>query len=271
MEASLKGNLTMAFIRTVSAAAIVLVASFATAGAEPLKFSVSSEPYPPFFSKNASGKWEGFEVDLAKAVCTAAKLDCVIADVPWDGIIPALLAKKIDVIFASMVITEERAKTIAFSIPYYNTPPAWVGEKGMDFTLTPEGLKDKTIGVQVGTIHLDYVNKYYVPVGATVKTYQTQDEANSDVAAGRIDLTLADSAAEDGFLASDAGQCCETKGFADKSDPIFGEGIGAGVRKEDTDLKAKIDAGIRAVYKDGTYATLEKKYFPYDIGTPPKD
>ncbi|MDQ0469009.1 transporter substrate-binding domain-containing protein [Labrys wisconsinensis] len=254
---------------TLAAAAILIGAAFGPATAASLKFSVAAEPYPPFASKNAAGVWEGFEVDLAKAICKAGSMDCEIVETAWDGIIPALLAKKIDVIFASMSITDERSKTIAFSIPYYNTPPAWIADKSTQLTLTPEGLKGKTIGVQIGTIHLDYANKYY-GAGSTVKTYQTQDEANSDLAAGRIDVALADSAALDAFLDSDAGKCCETKGYADKNDPIFGTGVGAGLRKEDTELKAKIDAAIAAVYKSGEYETIEKKYFKYDIGTPPK-
>jgi len=261
----------MFFTKTnLAAAALALSAMLAPAHADPIKFSVAAEPYPPFASKNAAGQWEGFEVDLAKAICKASNLDCQIVETAWDGIIPALLAKKIDVIFASMSITDDRQKTIAFSLPYYNTPPEWIAEKDTHYTYTPEGLKGKTIGVQIGTIHLNFANKYY-GAGSTIKTYPTQDEANQDLANGRIDVALADSAALDDFLASEQGKCCEQKAFADKNDPIFGTGAGAGLRKEDAELKAKVDAGIRAVYKSGEYAKIAKKYFEYDIGTPPKD
>ena len=58
------------------------------------------------------------------------------------------------------------------------------------------------------------------------------------------------------------------KAFA--KDPIFDGGVGAGVRKEDTELKAKFNAGIAAVYKSGEFDTIQKKYFKYDVGTPPK-
>jgi polar amino acid transport system substrate-binding protein len=253
--------------RLLIAGAFVLGLGAAPALADTVKVSVAAEPYPPFATKSAAGVWEGFEVDLAKAVCKAASLDCEIVETAWDGIIPALTAKKIDVIFASMTITPDREKTIDFSIPYYNTPAEFIAPKGDTVELTPDGLKGKTIGVQTGTIHADYVTKTF-SAGSTVKIYNTQDEANSDLAAGRLDVVLADAAALDAFLASEPGSCCEAKGFA--KDPIFDGGVGAGVRKDDGELKAKMNAGIAAVYKSGEFDTIQKKYFKYDVGTPPK-
>lgn len=253
----------------LAASAMVLGALSTPALAAPVRIGIESDSYPPFSSKTASGKLEGFEVDLTNAVCKAAKLDCQIVDLPFDGLIPALAAKKIDAIFSSLSITDERKKTIDFSIPYYNTPPIFVADKASTLAFTPEGLKGKIIGVQSGTIHLDYANKYYGS-SSTVKVYQSQDDANADLAAGRIDATLVDAAAEDPFLSSSAGGCCEKKADADKNDPIFGAGIGAGIRKDDADLKTKIDAGIVEVYKSGEFAAMEKKVFKYDIGTPPK-
>ncbi len=94
-----------------------------------LKISVAAEPYPPFASQDASGKWVGFEVELIDALCAEAKLECETVGTAWDGIIPALTSKKIDAIVASMSITEERSKTIAFSIPYYNTPAMLIAAK----------------------------------------------------------------------------------------------------------------------------------------------
>ncbi|MDZ5448147.1 MULTISPECIES: transporter substrate-binding domain-containing protein [Labrys] len=240
--------------------------AFASAQADTIKVSVAAEPYPPFASKDASGQWVGFEVDLAKAVCKAAKLDCEIVATAWDGIIPALIAKKIDVIWASMTITPERSAQIGFTIRYYNTPPEFIGNKADKFDFTPEGMKGKSIGVQTSTIHAQYVQKTYPD--ADIKSYGTQDAANADLAAGRLDLVMADAAALDDFLAGKDGQCCEMKQFP--KDPVFEAGVGGGLRKEDTDLKAKLDAGIKAVYADGEFDTIQKKYFKYDVGTPPK-
>ena len=132
--------------------------------------------------------------------------------IPWDGLIPALTTKKIDAIMNSMSITDERKKTIDFSDKYYNTPTAVIGPKDQTFDATPEGLKGKIIGVQVSTTHAAYVKKHFTEA-AEIKEYQTQDEANQDLVAGRIDATQADSIALDAFLQSDQGKaCCDLKG-----------------------------------------------------------
>ena len=254
-------------IQLFAAAAFIGGLLTAQASADTIKFSVAAEPYPPFASKTASGKWEGFEVDLIHAICEHLKPSkCEIKETAWDGIIPALTSKKIDVIFASMSITDERKKTIDFSIPYYTTPAAIAARKDSKIDTTKDSVKGKTIGVQTATIHENYAKKYFGDV-ATIKIYNTQDEANADLAAGRIDAAIADSAAMEPFIAENKN--LELKGFYPKDDPIFGDGVGAGIRKGDK-LKQRIDDAIRAIYKDGTYATLEKKYFKYDVGTPPK-
>lgn len=236
----------------------------AAAMAEQVKLGFAAEPYPPFTSLDASGKWVGWEVEFADAVCKEAKLDCVITPVAWDGIIPALTTKKIDMIVGSMSITEERLKTIDFSDKYYNTPTSVMGPKDEKFDATPASLAGKIIGVQVSTIHADYVKKHFAEA-AEIKEYQTQDEANQDLAAGRVDAVQADAIALDAFLKSEAGACCELKGNVVDDPAILGLGVGVGVRKEDTALKDKLNAAIKAIRANGTYDAISKKYFDFDI------
>ena len=250
----------------VAAMALAIgVSGMAVASAEPVKVGVAAEPYPPFTSPDSSGKWIGWEIDFIEAVCAEAKLDCVITPVAWDGIIASLTTKKIDMIIASMSITDERKKTIDFSDKYYNTPTAIIGPKGVSFEATPEGIKGKIIGVQVSTTHSAYAKKHFTEA-AEIKEYQTQDEANADLAAGRLDAVQADSIALDAFLKSDQGkECCDLKGMVAEDVEILGPGVGAGVRKEDTELKEKINAGIKAIRANGKYDEVTKKYFDFDI------
>ena len=244
--------------------AAVLLAS--PVAAQEVKIGIAAEAYPPFASPDASGNWVGWEVDFINAMCAAAEMQCVITPVAWDGIIPSLTSGQIDVIMASMSITEERMQTIDFSDKYYNTPTVIIGAKGVDMAPTPEGLAGKIIGVQASTVHADYVEKYFGPTAAEVKIYQTQDEANSDLAAGRIDAIQADSIAMDAFLASEAGAaCCDLKGAVADDPAILGLGVGAGVRKGEDELKAKINAGIAKVIADGTYDTITANYFASSI------
>ncbi|MEP9374430.1 transporter substrate-binding domain-containing protein [Mesorhizobium sp. KR1-2] len=251
----------------IAAAAVLLgVAGMAAAHAEEIKVGFSPEAYPPFYTQDASGKWEGWEVEIVNAICDEAKLDCVLTPIPWDGLIPALKTKKIDAIMNSMSITEERKKEINFSSKYYNTPTVVIGAKDQKFDATPEGLKGKVLGVQVSTIHAAYAKKHFGDAAAEIKEYQTQDEANQDLAAGRLDATQADSIALGDFLASDAGKaCCDLKGEVAPDDEVLGLGVGAGVRKEDTALQERLSAAIKAIRDNGKYAEITKKYFDFDI------
>lgn len=246
--------------RLMMAVAVTALCGFAAQAKADIKFGVAAEPYPPFTSKDASGKWVGWEVDLMDAVCAQMKEKCELVEVAWDGIIPALTAKQIDVIWSSMSITAERKQTIDFTTMYYNTPTVIIGAKNGDTDITPEHLKGKTIGVQVSTIHQKYVEKYF-GAGSTIKTYQTQDEANNDLAAGRLDYVQADGSALETYLKTDQGAaCCEMKGAVPEDAEILGEGVGGGLRKEDTELKAKFDAAIGELAKSGAINKITEKY-----------
>jgi polar amino acid transport system substrate-binding protein len=252
-------------LKTIALAAAIGLAAISGAAAQQVRVGFAAEPYPPFTSPDASGNWQGWEVDFMKAICAEAKLDCVVTPVAWDGIIPALTTNKIDMIIGSMSITAERLQTIDFSDKYYNSPPGIIGAKDVKFDATPEGLAGKTLGVQVATIHQVYANKYFGEAGATVKEYQTQDEANNDLAAGRIDAVQADSIALTDFLKTEQGACCDMKGTVKDDPEILGLGVGVGLRKGETELKDKINAAIKAIRANGTYDAFSKKYFDFDV------
>jgi len=246
-------------------AAVAALSLGTTAMAEPLKIGVAAEPYPPFTSPDAAGNWVGWEVDFMVAICKQAELDCVITPTAWDGIIPALTSGQIDVIMSSMSITAERAKTIDFSDKYYNTPAMVM--VAADSAITPDaaGLTGKIVGVQISTTHEAYTQKYFGPVASEVKIYQTQDEANQDLAAGRVDAVMADSIALQAFLDSDAGKaCCKSAGMVAGDPEILGAGVGFGLRQGDP-LKDKLNAAIAAIRADGTYAAITAKYFSFDV------
>jgi len=243
----------------VAAAAL----SAGAAAAEQVKIGIAAEPYPPFASLDSSGNWGGWEVEVINAVCAAAELDCVITPVAWDGIIPSLTGQQIDAIMASMSITEERLKTIDFSDAYYNTPAVIVADKSMDIEATPDSLAGKILGIQASTTHQAYAQAHFT--GAELKVYQTQDEANQDLFAGRIDATQADSIAMADFVNSDTGSCCEIKGAVADDPAILGRGVGAGVRKGDDALREALNKGIAAILADGTHEKITAKYFTTSI------
>ena len=168
--------------------------------------------YPPFSWVEKDGTLKGFDIDIAMALCEEIGAECVLVPQDWDGIIPALLARKYDAIIASMSITEERKKKVAFSGKYYNTPAKFARKKGSGITISKAGLKGKTVGVQRATTHDNFITAEFGD-SVNIKRYGTQDEAYLDAIAGRVDLLLADSIAmDDGFLKTDKGKGWEFVG-----------------------------------------------------------
>ena len=221
--------------------------------------------YAPFNYIDQNGELQGFDIEIGNALCAAMKVECEWVTNDWDGIIPALMAKKYDTIVASMSITEDRLKKIDFSDKYYTTPAKFVRKKGSGIEITRERLSGKTVGVQSATIHEDFLLGEYGDI-VEIKTYGTQDDANLDFAAGRVDLLLADSVALlEGLLQTDAGKDAEFVG-PDFTDPkYFGLGAGIGIRKGETELRDMLNAAIAQIRADGTYERINAKYFDFDV------
>jgi len=252
-------------IALFAVAALALAAGTATAK-EWKKIRIGVEgAYPPFSWVEPDGTLKGFDIEIAMALCKEIGAECTLVQQDWDGIIPALLARKYDAIIASMSITEERKKKVDFTKKYYNSPAKFVRRKGSGIEITKASMKGKTVGVQRATTHDSFITAEF---GDTVKIkrYATQDEAYLDAVAGRVDLLLADSIAmNDGFLQTDQGKDFEFVG-PDYSDPkYFGDGAGIAIRKQDKDLKALFNKAIDAIRANGTYKRINDKYFDFDI------
>jgi polar amino acid transport system substrate-binding protein len=241
----------------IAGAALAFAA--ATAHAETVKVGVAAEPYPPYSSKDASGTWVGWEIDLYKAVCAQEGLDCQLVEVAWDGIIPALQEKKIDVIWSSMTINDKRKEVIDFTQFYYDAPTVEIGAKSDDTKIdfaNPDSVKGKIFGVQTSTIHADFVQKYFGSA-AEVKLYDTLDNALADLKAGRIDYVQEGRTSLAPFLA--ANPDFEEKATCPQ-DPLLGYGVGGGVRKEDTALKDKLNNALSELAKNGELVKITDKY-----------
>ncbi|ESR25746.1 transporter substrate-binding domain-containing protein [Lutibaculum baratangense] len=250
--------------KTILAAAAALSLAMAPGAfaQEPLKVGVAAEPYPPFSSVDSAGNWSGFDIEIGQAICEEMGRECVTTPVAWDGIIPALTSGKIDMIVGSMSITEERQKVIDFSDRYYYTPAAFVAPAPVEVDTDSADLGGLVLGVQSGTTSAAYVRKAYPD--AEIKLYNTQDEVNADLAAGRIDVMLADQAAMVEYVKTPEGSQFEVKAVAPE-DEAFGEGIGVGLRKEDDDLQADVNDAIAALLESGRYDEIAGQYFEFDI------
>ncbi len=254
------------FVSAIAAAAVLMLGAGLSQAADWSKVRIGVEgAYPPFSWVEADGTLKGFDIDIANALCKEMGAECTLVQQDWDGIIPSLLAKKYDAIIASMSITPERKKKVAFSNKYYNTPAKFARMKGSGIEITKEGLAGKTVGVQRATTHDSFITAEFGDA-VTIKRYGTQDEAYLDAVSGRIDLLLADSVAmDDGFLNTDNGKDWEFVGPDFIEEKYFGPGAGIAIRQEDTDLVEKFNAAIAAIRANGTYEAINKKYFEFDV------
>jgi arginine/ornithine transport system substrate-binding protein len=244
--------------------ASLLVAASAQA-ADYSKLRVAMEGgYPPFSEAGPDGKLKGFDIDIANALCAELKAQCTQVPMDFDGMIPSLNARKVDMIIASMSITEERKRAVAFSDRYYITPSQVVAKKGLNLTVTPEGMKGKKIAVQRSTIHDRFVTDYFKQ--SQIVRYTKQDDVFLDLAAGRADIGQVDRAAvSHGFLRQPHGKNFELVGPTFTDPKYFGEGAGVAVRKSDTELRDKLNAAIKTIRANGTYKKIADKYFDFDI------
>ncbi|KQT54123.1 amino acid ABC transporter [Aureimonas sp. Leaf454] len=220
--------------------------------------------YPPFNFLSASGELQGFDVDVAKALCTQMKVECTFVTQNWDGIIPALQNGNFDAIIASMSITPEREQQIAFSNKYYQTPPAIAVPKDSPIeAATEQALDGKAIGAQTGTTHSQAAEALFPK--SDVKVYPTAEEYKLDIGNGRLDAVMDDVVVLSEWVKSPEGACCRILGTLPADPAIYGKGAGIGLRKGDDKLKTMFDDAISAIRADGTYKTIQDKYFDFDV------
>ncbi len=249
------------------------------------KIKIGTEgAYPPWNGTNAAGELEGAEIDLAADLCVRMNAECEFVVQDWDGMIPALEIGKYDAIMAGMSITEERKMKIDFSIGYMTEPASLSALRGSVLgTLKAPGkvnldnmdsetkgllatiqsvLAGTTVGVQTSTTHENFLNEHMD--GVDIKVYDTQQNMELDLAAGRIDAALSDKASMQAFAETSIGNRVKLIG-PDLFGGSFGGGVGVGIRKLDSDLTAMFNKAISEASADGSIKSISIKWFGKDI------
>tara|TARA_B100000579_G_scaffold425458_1_gene431210 strand:+ start:190 stop:1023 length:834 start_codon:yes stop_codon:yes gene_type:complete len=270
----------------LSLLAIALVSTFSIANAKSIRIGTEGA-YPPWNNINSAGDLEGAEIDFGNEACKRMGADCEWVTQDWDGIIPALLNGKYDIIIAGMSITEERKQKVNFTNGYMTDGARFAVLKdsglanlsiaGMaKVNLNNAGGKEqaaigqliaamsgKTVCVQSSTIHQNFLEKHMAGAVET-RLYQTVDDHNLDLATGRCDAILADVGSIIDFMETDGGVNIAFTGPT-FSGGVFGDGVGGAVRKEDTDILEMWNKAIAEMSADGTTANITKKWFGRDI------
>lgn len=222
--------------------------------------------HPPFNFLNDMNQLQGFEIDIARAICERAQVSCEFVQQDFAGLIPALLAGRYDAVFSSLSITEQRRAFVDFTDRYYKTPSMFVANRRKaGFSIDPDAMREMTIGTKEGTTNANFLDAVYAPRGVRIRHYTTLDEARLDLADGKIDALLGDKTAQLHWLEGPIGdECCQIVG-ADVYDVKFmGDGIGAAVRKGDQDLKALINRHLAEIRTSGQYDMIRRRYFAFD-------
>jgi polar amino acid transport system substrate-binding protein len=212
--------------------------------------------YVPFEMLDKDGNFIGFDIELAQYMAERLGVKLEIVNVDWDGIIPALVTDKFDLIMSGMTRTLERAKAVNFSKPYFITGQSLLlnKERSADVESYEDlNVKGKVISVMLGTTG-DLAATKFLP-NAEIKRFTTEAEAGAEVAFGRADAMVYDQP----FVAIYSKEHSDTT-FA-ILEPFTYESFGFAIRKGDPDFLRWLDLFIDEVKVDGTYDRLFQKYF----------
>ncbi len=260
----------MIFGTRILAAALAVVAIGAPATAEKLRVGMECT-YAPFNYRTESGDLAGYDVDVAKGVAEIIGAELEFVCQQWDGMIPALLANKFDLIVASMSITESRLEKIDFSSPYRDSVGRIVGKSGQDLNLfdpagkpIPENFAGLRIGLERASTYESWFNAKLPD--ADIVLYDGSEPLYLDLVNGRVDAIMTNPMkAHLRFLATDEGSGFEFISPAISEVEFFGIGVGIGLRQGQPELKARLDGAIKQLINEGKLTEYALRYFPFPI------
>ena len=226
--------------------------------------------FPPYESLDPSGKMVGIDIEMGNTLCKKMNVTCEWVRITFDGAIPALKAKKIDAILSAMTVTEKRKKQVLFTDPLYASTSRLLLPKDKTLESTAESVKGKTIGIVQGTTQAAYANKHWRGKGVNLVTYQSDELVLQDLALGRVDATLQNTAAAKVFFETPDGSRFHLTGEPVKDPEVFGHGVGIGLNLGDTALQGKINTALSEMHGDGSYDEILKRYEKYGLENPVK-
>ncbi|WP_345826983.1 arginine ABC transporter substrate-binding protein [Pantoea sp. BRR-3P] len=241
-------------MKKVVLAALLAGLSLSASAAQTLRFATEAS-YPPFEFVDTDNKIQGFDVDLANALCKEMDATCTFTNQAFDSLIPSLKFRRFDAVMAGMDITPDREKQVLFSKPYYDNSAIFIAQKGKVADVA--ALKGKRVGVQNGTTHQKYLSDKHSDI--TVVPYDSYQNAVLDLKNGRIDAVFGDTAVVNEWLKQNTNLAPLGEKVTDKE--YFGTGLGIAVRQGNTELQGKFNAALEKIKADGTYKTIYSKWF----------
>jgi polar amino acid transport system substrate-binding protein len=223
---------------------------------------VTSDDFPPFNFLDADGQLTGFNVDLARAICSELEIPCTIQARPFDKLIETVLGKRADAAIAGIAVSAEMRSVLDFSDIYLRSPARFVVRRDTpEIEFTPDGLKGKTLAVVARTAHEAYLAAFFPEVAR--KIYPDAEAARRAVKNRKADAHFGDGLQLSFWLQSEAAAgCCQFAGGPYLEARFFGQGFAIAVPRGATDVRNAINAALDTVYEKGVYAELYLRYFP---------
>ncbi|RWR02055.1 arginine ABC transporter substrate-binding protein [[Pantoea] beijingensis] len=241
-------------MKKVVLAALLTSISLSATAAQTIRFATEAS-YPPFEFVDADNKIQGFDVDLANALCKEIDATCTFTNQAFDSLIPSLKFRRFDAVMAGMDITPDREKQVLFTQPYYDNSALFIAQKGKVADIA--ALKGKRVGVQNGTTHQTYLTDKQGEV--TIVPYDSYQNAILDLKNGRIDAVFGDTAVVNEWLKQNPGLASVGEKVTDKA--YFGTGLGIALRLGNSELQGKLNAALDKVKADGRWKTIYQKWF----------
>jgi len=241
-------------MKNVLFAAVLAGLSLSATAADNIRFATEAS-YPPFEFVDANNAMQGFDIELAKALCQEMQANCTFTNQAFDSLIPSLKFRRFDAVISGMDITPERLKQVAFTQPYYDNSALFIAQKGKFTDLA--ALKGKRVGMQNGSTHQKFLTEKHPEI--TPVPYDSYQNAVLDLKNGRLDAVFGDTAVVNEWLKQNPNLSAVGDNVTDAA--YFGTGLGIAVRQQNTELLTKLDAALAKVKQDGTYQTLYQKWF----------
>ena len=240
----------------VLALALIMVFSFAACGGSDT-YIVAMEPtFPPFDTTDENGELDGFDVDLMNAIAEDQGFEIEWTQLGFDGLIPALESKQIDIIASGMWASPERAKIVDFSTTYYDSGLVLAVKVDNNTITGADSLtSDMKVAAQIGTSSADLVQQWEKDGKiAEAKIYDKVNEAVMDLQNGTVDALLNDKPVTTEYMSKQPDK------IKIVGDILNEESYGFAVNKENKDLLDMINAGLQNVIDNGTYDQLLAKW-----------
>ncbi|EEY45930.1 arginine ABC transporter substrate-binding protein [Vibrio mimicus] len=241
-------------MKKILLASLIGLVSASAAAQQEIKF-VMEATYAPFEYMDENNQIQGFDVDLANALCKQLEAKCSFHNQAFDSLIPALKFKRYDAAISAMDITEARLEQVSFSNPYYDNSAAFVSLA--DKVADQAALKGKRVGVQNGSTHQSFLLEQLPDVVAV--PYSSYQDAFIDMKNGRIDSVFGDTAVVAEWFKGDNNLTYVGERVTNAQ--YFGNGFGIAVNKDNQALVDQLNAALEAVKENGEYAAIFNKYF----------